>query len=665
MQREKGEGDHLSTRAYVGLNLGVTLEECLDSVVLHLEGGMKLHPLSAGVVYKNTTTSFEGDVPGGYLLSADEFGWDASLGSTGWLSTKMEWPYGEFQPDVKLDVWKTADQKRYLAFSNVEDLFVEKDQLSALLASNGESPNELSLLKLEQSFPLMRFKALEVDNEKVPANPLIHNDGEIHVWNADEGSAPVMWKADLVCYGASDDERSYCWRMWLGPDSTYDQSLQRVVVQAQDGDHFALSAVEVNDIGQVNGTNVMESPYGGYDLLFDPFTANVGSQVTERSVYLNVEYDKTDMYVDGYVSDSPDTTDLSSDGILGRSVFIAKNAPFFVPEEQEKVSDSLIRRGTWGWLDFGGPKLDSYVPATDSTTSKSLDWTVPQTDNRRPCDPHVMELYGFSTHQAVPYLSTDHVLVRREDTQGNKWLKYVNLDEISGVTIPPDAEVSAVEQSSIQYLSTESGKVVELFNFHETPTETIGVDITSLSGHFPVGETNEWFLVKEDNVLKYKKLDISVDVAGGGGGGGCSCDLCAWYSSGDKLATWTNGTKTVEIFYNSDLSNDVITVYGNQVMTPFWYNPNAHEIQNNFFYDGRVFQRVNNYQVTQQGYYYLKIENNTYPVPNSYTIQRSTVAPDSMQNTDTVTYYALWTINSDLKATFDWRQCFKLPFYSA
>ena len=176
----------------------------------------------------------------------------------------------------------------------------------------------------------------------------------------------------------------------------------------------------------------MESPYGGYDLLFDPFTATVGSQVTERSVYLNVEYDKTDMYVDGYVSDSPDDTDLSSDGILGRSVFIAKNAPFFVPEEQEKVGDSLIRRGTWGWLDFGGPKLDSYVPATDSTTSKSLDWTVPQTDNRRPCEPHLMEVKGFASEGAVDYLSTDNVLVRRVDSAGNRELKYVSLSSLSG-----------------------------------------------------------------------------------------------------------------------------------------------------------------------------------------------------------------------------------------
>lgn len=200
-QREKG----LSSRAYVSLNLGRSVGECLDSVVLHMEDGTRLHPLSAGVVYQNTTTSFEGNQPGAYLLSAGDFGWDAVLGSTGWLSTKMEWPYGEFQPDVKLDVWKTQDQKRYVAFSNVDELSVEKDQLSALLAANGAPANELSLLKLEQSFPLLKCQALEVDGEKVPTCPLVHNDGEIHVWNADEGEQPVMWKADLVCFGASDE----------------------------------------------------------------------------------------------------------------------------------------------------------------------------------------------------------------------------------------------------------------------------------------------------------------------------------------------------------------------------------------------------------------------------------------------------------------------------
>lgn len=421
--------------AYTAINMGTTIQECLNAVKIH-NGTNVMSPVSALVVYRNSAFSPDQNHLTGYVLSANQFGQDMDIGSSGWLSTKIEWPHSQFQNDLNLGLWK-ADDERYMVFTNVDSLSDLKDEISVQLANAGGDAGKLSTLTRDCNFTLLKCTLLSADDGGTPryepARQIVHNDGEIHVWNADEGSAPVMWKADLVCYGASDDERSYCWKIWLGPDSTYNQSLQRVIVQAQDGDRFALSAVEVNDIGQVNGTNVTESPYGGYDLLFEPFTANVGSQVTEHSVYMNVEYDKTDMYVDGYVSDSPDTTtDLSSDGILGRSVFIAKNAPFLVPDEQEKVSDSLIRRGTWGYLDFGGPKLDSYVPATDATTSKSLDWTVPQTDNRRPCEPHLMEVKGFASEGAVDYLSTDNVLVRRVDSAGNRELKYVSLSSLSG-----------------------------------------------------------------------------------------------------------------------------------------------------------------------------------------------------------------------------------------
>lgn len=73
---------------------------------------------------------------------------------------------------------------------------------------------------------------------------------------------------------------------------------------------------------------------------------------------------------------------------------------------------------------------------------------------------------------------------------------------------------------------------------------------------------------------------------------------------------------------------------------------------------------MNNFTVTSQGYYYLKIEDNQYGVNPSFSIIHSTTAPNQMQNTDTITYYALWTIDANLKAQFDWRLAWKLPRYS-
>lgn len=70
------------------------------------------------------------------------------------------------------------------------------------------------------------------------------------------------------------------------------------------------------------------------------------------------------------------------------------------------------------------------------------------------------------------------------------------------------------------------------------------------------------------------------------------------------------------------------------------------------------------FTVSNEGYYYLKIEDNMYGVAPSFTIFRSDTAPNAIQNTDTTTYYPIWTINSGLKAQFDWRLAWMLPRYS-
>ena len=252
----------LSGWPYAAINMGTSLQECLNAVKIHADDTVT-SPVTALVVYRNSAQSPDQNHLTGYVLSSNQFGWDKTIGSTGWLSTKIEWPHSQFQNDIDLGIWK-ADDKRYVVFTNVDSLSDLKDEISVQLANAGGDADKLSTLTRDYNFTLLKCTLLSGEEGGTPAyyptKQIVHNDGEIHVWeNGGEGSTPVMWKADLVCFGASDDERSYCWKMWLGPDSTYDQSLQRVIVQAQDGDQFALSAVEVNDIGQVDGTNVMES----------------------------------------------------------------------------------------------------------------------------------------------------------------------------------------------------------------------------------------------------------------------------------------------------------------------------------------------------------------------------------------------------------------------
>lgn len=81
-------------------------------------------------------------------------------------------------------------------------------------------------------------------------------------------------------------------------------------------------------------------------------------------------------------------------------------------------------------------------------------------------------------------------------------------------------------------------------------------------------------------------------------------------------------------------------------MTPFWYNEPTHQIRNNYFYNGRTYCAIGDITVSQDGTYYLKIEDNTYGVAPSFSIVHSSKGPNAMSNTDTITYYPIWTINA-------------------
>lgn len=160
--------------------------------------------------------------------------------------------------------------------------------------------------------------------------------------------------------------------------------------------------------------------------------------------------------------------------------------------------------------------------------------------------------------------------------------------------------------------------------------------------------------------LQYVELSTMQDVVGGGGGGGaCSCDLsvtppATLSSLGQDLvqiADWTKDNWQTHVpILAPDTAADVNQLFQWMAMTPFWYHAPTHQIRNNYFYNGRTWNAVADFTVTQAGTYYLKIEDNLYGVAPSYVIIHSTTAPNAMANTDTVTYYPIWTITGELKA---------------
>lgn len=106
----------------------------------------------------------------------------------------------------------------------------------------------------------------------------------------------------------------------------------------------------------------------------------------------------------------------------------------------------------------------------------------------------VLQLYQFDNMVNTPPLSTDSLVVRRN----NKYVDYISLmslsstlsssissiaqtiinKEISGIGgVPPDGDVQAAGLSSIQTRTIDGGsKVLELYNFHDPTKDTIGLD---------------------------------------------------------------------------------------------------------------------------------------------------------------------------------------------
>lgn len=117
----------LSGYPYAAINMGTSLQECLNAVKIH-NGTNVMSPVSALVVYRNSAQSPDQNHLTGYVLSSNQFGWDKKIGSTGWLSTKIEWPHSQFQNDLNLEIW--SSKNHYAVFTNVSSDQDLKDELS-------------------------------------------------------------------------------------------------------------------------------------------------------------------------------------------------------------------------------------------------------------------------------------------------------------------------------------------------------------------------------------------------------------------------------------------------------------------------------------------------------------------------------------------------------
>lgn len=140
----------------------------------------------------------------------------------------------------------------------------------------------------------------------------------------------------------------------------------------------------------------------------------------------------------------------------------------------------------------GNPDLSSFIRHPDADVVEAGLSSI----QTRTIDDNlsVIQLYQFDKMENTPPLSTDSLVVRRN----NKYVDYISLmslssalsssissialtiidKEISGVGgVPPDADVSAAGLSSIQTRTIDGGaKVLELYNFHDPTKETIGLD---------------------------------------------------------------------------------------------------------------------------------------------------------------------------------------------
>ena len=469
----------LSNWPMVKLQLGFKLEDCLGAIKYHRADGTTSTPSYAAVVYQNSENCPTGSDISCYALDNSYFGKDAAAHAAGWVNTFIEDPYpGGF---LEAQVWKYKSGSEIAeVFTNVNDQISVQQQLSSVLQTNGVNEEDLSTLKIVGQWKLIDSTSLSVKGQDnfVPTHEIVCKNGTIDVYETSTFDYNVVLKASLECIDVQKDgsgdvtSTKWSWKIPLGPDAEYVEGKARSSNVTYGGNQVVFE-VQQGEIGSnFNG----EATYNGKAIWYGRYEVKAGEELLANEVWLNLSYDYQIKATKGIFSSSKSSGSYTQDGILNRNVFVVKLSSFKPGADvakRDRAPAESLEYGTWGVLQKDGPKLDTYCQKDSYTSFKSLDWA-----NREggTVECQYAELHEFDQLSTVDPISTDHLVIRRVDENNGAELKYISLSslEISGMYVPPDADVLESQTSSLQTRVLDNGsKVEELFNFHVPDTTEV------------------------------------------------------------------------------------------------------------------------------------------------------------------------------------------------
>ena len=469
----------LSNWPMVKLQLGFKLDDCLGAIKYHRADGTTSTPMSAAVVYQNSENCPTGSDISGYALDNSYFGKDAAAHAAGWVNTFIEDPYpGGF---LEAQVWKYKSGTEIAeVFTNVNDQISVQQQLSSVLQTNGANEEDLSTLKIVGQWKLLDSTSLSVKGQDnlVPTHEIVCKNGIIDVYETSMFDYNVVLKASLECIDVKKDNNGevlrtiWAWKIPLGTDADYINGKAHSNNVTYGGNEVVFE-VQQGEIGSnFNG----EATYNGKAIWYGRYEVKADEELLANEVWLNLSYDYQIKATKGIFSSSKSSGSYTQDGILNRNVFVVKLSSFKPGADVangDKAPVESLEYGTQGVLPKDGPKLDTYCQKDSTTFFKSLDWA-----NREggTVECQCAELHEFDQLQTIDPISTDHLVIRRVDENNGAELKYISLSalEISGMYIPPDADVLESQTSSLQTRVLDNGsKVEELFNFHVPDTTEV------------------------------------------------------------------------------------------------------------------------------------------------------------------------------------------------
>lgn len=377
---------------------------------------------------------------------------------------------------------------------------------------------------------LVASHILSGDNDNTyPTHDLVMNHGQLDYWESGSEKLKVVLRADYVCLSAeydNDDQlqsSTWGWKIPLGVGAVCSSGKTHTPNLTYGGNEVVFE-IDEGDPGGAEDVFKDGCIWHGAD------TVSVGQQVSPETVYINLHWDYQSKCVIGELSDTPDQGSYTQDGILHRSIYVAKCAPF-TPSTMAKVGDladgELVEHGTFGDFTQDGPKMDSYCQHDSNVRFQSIEW-----DNLggQVVNCQVQQLHGFSDlENHTDADEEDQLVVRRKDDDGGAEIRYVDLSSVVSsllsAEVQTDTDSPNTDLSSIQWTDDDGGNpVLQLFKFddHEAveaqdSDEVVvkrgdGVEYVQLSTIVVSGDTNQGNIGKsietteDGNGNKYHQL---------------------------------------------------------------------------------------------------------------------------------------------------------------